>query len=102
MTSKVKYAKAARLLGFQPALPHNGKDHNSGSAIDEQLLFQRLKPQEAFSPASLCQWIQHRDRCRLGITMTLSVSSGCARCDTDAVTLFRLHSSRASCEFEEK
>jgi hypothetical protein len=49
------------------------------SAIDVQLLFQPLKPREAFSPASLYQWIQHRENGRSGITMTLSVSFGCAR-----------------------
>ena len=49
------------------------------SAIDVQLLFQRLKPREAFGPASLCQWIQHRENGRSEITMTISVSSCCAR-----------------------
>ena len=37
------------------------------SAIDMQLLFQRLKPREALSPASLCHWIQHRENGRSGI-----------------------------------
>jgi hypothetical protein len=49
------------------------------SAIDVQLPFQHLKLREAFSLASLGEWIQRRENSRSGITMALSVSFCCAR-----------------------
>jgi hypothetical protein len=49
------------------------------SASDVQLLFQRLKPWEAFSPAPVCQWIQYRGSGRSEITMSLAVNSCSAR-----------------------